>query len=39
MKAEQARLPAGVSMTSTITNLSIELVYEWETPENDKKKK
>jgi GLPGLI family protein len=39
MKAEQARLPAGVSMTSTITNLSIELFYEWEIPENDKKKK
>lgn len=33
MRAEQARLPVGVTMNSTITNLSIELLFEWDKPE------
>jgi hypothetical protein len=40
LNAENARLPHGVSfLNNTVENLSIEKIYEWETPENDKKKK
>jgi len=40
LNSENARLPQGVSfLNNTVENLSIEKIYEWETPENDKNKK